>query len=402
MGLKWLAEQNAPDEEPPLVFQSRAEDAPGRARRQRSRKLWHRAYLLGRELANPHYQTATLAAAAFVAARAALPCASEELVHSQAVVAGIRGYSSEELEELCFRLEGTEPEIREWAQVLVDWLNVQSAMSGSVVSLDYHGWALASFGLGYWQEGTVLYRCEGEERRLVSPFAAEDALELLGGFTRPEPEPPRGPTARLTLADISPTRGLESPRLWGWEGFLGALPGVVRTEVGHTHRQYLSSEQPEWLETLVVQFDPHETSSREIVLGFWGELVNRSGFSFTQLAVLCTDEDQEREVTEAWSTWRDPDSPRLPPSLFVRQATWFDVAPAREHKRSLQGVRILKQAFAKANLARSSLAAKVNGFAEGHGNDQDVVVEAARFGLDEESTRTLRLIRYLASRSFSR
>lgn len=399
MGLMLLADRRESGQEQQFVIGPRQDDPLETARRARLRELWHRAYLLGRELADPHYQTPTLAAAAFVAARATLPSLEGELVESQRMVTTIRGISGEDLDELCWRLSETEPEIRDWAEVLVDWLGLQSAMAGSRLSVEHHGWALATFGRGYWVGAAVSYLSEGKERRLVFPFSPADALEFLGGFTCPEREPPRGPTSRLTLADISATRGLESPRLWRWEGFFGAIPGVVRTELGHTHRQYLSSEHPEWLETLVVQFDPHEVGCEEILTCFWAELLERSGLSFSQLALLYADERQRDEAFAAWTGWRDPDCARLPLELVAHQATWFDAAEAARHKSVLRSVRVLEQAFRKSNLVQSSLAAKVNGFAAGYGRDQDVVVEAARFGLDEESTRTLRLIRYLASQA---
>lgn len=380
--------------EPKLQIAPKRKDPQSQELHRRIQLLWHQSFLLAREVSPEHGLLGLFAEAGFAAAHASIR-PTKELDQAAKVVTGIRGTSSGKLLQLSRKLRTSPPQPETWAPILGQWLKEQypAGKDPTVV-----GWPLATFGLNYWGKGDVSYLRGGQELPLPRPFSVRDSLEFLGPFRTPKSSAPKRKLQRLTLCDGAETAGLERPRLWALEGLLGAVPGVTLTELGHMHRQYPSPRQPEWLESLTAVYDPREVQDTTILRAFWEGLARDSLVSYGQLIHVFASQEQQRAAATAWKQWRDRDSPQQPGALLQRQVTWFDPAKPSEHKSHLREVKILSKAFSEVDLAKSPLATKVNGFAAGFGKDQDVVVAAARYGLDQESTCTLRLIRYLASR----
>ena len=279
-----------------------------------------------------------------------------------------------------------------WAYLIGRWL-LASPLSNSHEELLQLGWPSASFGWGYWHRRQPQYRENGSVLPLAQPFSKKDAFDFFGPFQAPDDslQLPRGES--LYLASLAETKGLRASKIWALEALLGSMEGVLRTRVGLVHRQFAAPDLPEWFEAVEVYYDSPYTDLVSLLKRFWGAFPTAGDLLFYQT------EAQVEVCRKAWSSFQEG-LPRwaTPSPLQIRPVNWFEPSKAKEQKLALQGVPALKDAFSKLDLSRSHLATKVNAFAAGHGSDSDVVLLAARYGLDAGLTLALRTVRYFAEK----
>lgn len=280
-----------------------------------------------------------------------------------------------------------------WAYLIGHWLQSTAGVTplGGNDELTDLGWPLASFGLTFWSKDTPHYRKDGELRRLIQPFELSDAFGLFGPFERLTDRRSAQKVETLALASPVSTRGLKSPPVWDLEGMLGGVPGVVLTRTGHVHRQFAGADLPEWFEAVEVSYDPVETELEDILGKFWGTFMTHMDLLFY------TSEEQKSRCFLAWRDFKAAQPAwAVPNELELRPCKWFEPAKTRDQKKALQALPVLKDACSKLDLDKSYLATKINAFASGAGSDEDVVLLAARYGLDDGLTLALRTIRYFS------
>jgi peptide methionine sulfoxide reductase MsrA len=283
-----------------------------------------------------------------------------------------------------------------WAWTVGSWLletcDVEEELPYTEVA--ELGWPLASLGLGYWKKEAVFYRRGNRLFKLIQPYEKRYAFELLGPFDAPAEAPSFSDLQRVTFGSIRPTKGLRSPPIWKNEAFLGSIPGVVVTQVGYVHRQFAGEDLPEWFEAVDVSFDPERTDFEKMLVSFWDK------FATSEDLLFFHQPSQEKVVRKAWKRWRASKQEWcFPGELTLKPAAWFEPATPEAQKKHLRSSKPLAEAFADFDLTGSSLATKVNSFAAGFGKDQDVVMVAARCGLDDKLTYALRTMRHFGSDS---
>lgn len=280
-----------------------------------------------------------------------------------------------------------------WAYLIGHWLQTRCGVKplSAVEELTELGWVLASFGLNYWTRKPVFYRKDQREHRLIQPFSQTDAFDLYGPFD-PVPKPSTEPTGdRLAVASLVNTKGLKSPPVWNLEALLGGIPGVLLTRTGHVHRQFAGPDLPEWFEAVEIVYQPGVESLKAILKTFW------QTFSTSGDLLFYTDESQKRDCLEAWNEFRaSTPTWAIPHELELRPCNWFEPAEPKHQKKALQSVSLLRNTLQRLDLRNSHLATKANAFAAGYGQDEDVVVTAARYGLEDGLTLALRSIRYFS------
>lgn len=280
-----------------------------------------------------------------------------------------------------------------WAYVIGHWLHevCDVERSSHLQELTELGWPLASFGLSFWSKDPVWYRKDGKCHRLVQPFPKSHAFELYGPFKSFE-EHRQNPTGEsLVFGSLVETRGLRSPLIWKLEGLLGAVPGARLTRTGHVHRQFAASDLPEWFEAVEVVYQPEGLNLESILHRFW------EAFDSGGDLVFYRTESQKQRCLVAWEMFQEGrPNWAVPNPLELRPCKWFEPAKRADQKLAFQSLPVLKSTFAKLDLTNSHLATKLNSFASGFGQDEDVVLLAARYGLDDGLTLALRTVRYFA------
>ena len=284
-----------------------------------------------------------------------------------------------------------------WAYLIGHWLEQTAGKKAlsPMLELTDLGWPLASFGLGFWDKEAVYYRKDGRLHRLVQPFSRADAFECYGPF-KPLTAPPTEPGGvSLALGSLVATRGLKAPPIWEMESLLGGIAGVTHTRTGHVHRQFPGDNLPEWFEAVEIKYQPEHTTTQQILHKFW------QNFSASGDLIFYADPEQRAECLAAWHDFKATyPSWAIPHELELRPCNWFEPARANEQKKSLQSLRLLRELCSRLDLRSSHLATKLNAFAAGFGEDEDVVLLAARYGLDDGLTLALRTLRYFSSSAF--
>lgn len=280
-----------------------------------------------------------------------------------------------------------------WAYVIGHWLQEHRTLESSLgyENLLELGWPLASFGATFWTQDPVQYRKDQQLLPLVQPFQKADAFSLFGPFSAIDSPRPAPTGERLVFGSLEETRGLKEPRLWRLEAKLAAVPGVRLTTVGHVHRQF-AGDLPEWFEAIEITYDPRGADLESLLHHFWEH------FSSSGDLLFYTNDAQEHRCRQAWETFKAklPDW-AVPNQLHLKPCNWFEAAASKRQKSHLRGLPLLEQTFSHLDLARSHLATKVNAFAGGCGTDEEVVLLAARYGLDDGLTLALRTIRHFAN-----
>lgn len=278
-----------------------------------------------------------------------------------------------------------------WAYLVGHW--VQTAAGIEPISAPQEladlGWPLASFGLGFWSQTTPTYRKQGELYRLAQPFELSDAFGLYGPFDKVVDSQgiPRGD--RLVLASLVNTKGLRSPLVWELEGLFGGLPGVVLTRTGHVHRQFPGDDLPEWFEAVEITYESDDKYLKEILFNFWRFFHAKGDLVFH------TTQSQRAPCLEAWREFVSGQPEwAVSQQLQLKLCNWFEPADKTHQKKALQRLTVLRETFQKLDLKTSYIATRVNAFASGFGQDEDVVLLAARYGFSDGLTLALRTIRY--------
>ena len=414
ISLAVIRELTSRESESPLVMSERTESWSYQDL-SRCRKLWLDCLLYGQVSKSPEHPEIYLqflAESAFAAAWAALDGWAVNASHKSRLEAS--------LEETAQFLETLKPEERPgifqlkerlqrisptgdkkteiWAYLIGHWLQTVSGVTplSERERLAELGWPLASFGLNFWTRTPVYYRKDDQLHRLVQPFSQSDAFNLYGPFA-PVAEPLAKATgARIAVASLVNTKGLKAPPVWQLEPLLGGIPGVLVTRTGHVHRQFAGQDLPEWFEAIEILYQPGEERLKEILKTFWAT------FSTTGDLLFYTDDAQKQVCLEAWAEFR-ASNPNwaVPHDLELRPCNWFEAAEPKNQKSALGNLSLLSDTFRKIDLGTSHLATKVNAFAAGFGRDEDVVMLAARYGLEDGLTLALRTIRYFSGNATS-
>ena len=249
------------------------------------------------------------------------------------------------------------------------------------------GWAIASFGLGYWENGSLSYRDSGTVRKLVLPYSPADALEILGPTNFPNQDGSIPSLKKLSLASTTTDKSVDRPVIWDLEPTLGAASSVEVTRVGFEHKQFADDRLPEWIDALEVCY---HGDGQAILETLWDRLGAERSIIFYH------SEEQKDMIEKAWQAWSKKNhlfESRTTPLLTP--AKWFDPAKETEQKTALRKMRQMSKAFGEQDLENNSLATKINAFAAGFGTDSEVVLTCARYGLDDATTHALRATRYI-------
>jgi hypothetical protein len=414
ISLALLREVVAGDDEPVVLVSERAQSWSYQDL-SRCRTLWLECLLYGQVARSPRYPKIYLqflAESAFAAAWAALDFWDADRKHKDKLEALLSGTAAfletlkperhrpgiHELRQRLQRISSQgESRTEVWAYLIGHWLHT----SAGVQQLPDHeeladlGWPMASFGLSFWSKDAPYYRKNGELRRLVQPFDLSDAFGLYGPFEKVEDSRSLLKGEKLALASLVNTKGLHSPPVWDLEGLFGGTPGVMLTRTGHVHRQFAGDDLPEWFEAVEVTYEPGIGHPRDILFKFWNT------FHATGDLLFYTTLDQREQCLQAWQEFKSnqPDW-AVPHALQLRLCQWFEPAETKKQKVALQSSPVLRETCQKLDLKNSHLATKINAFASGFGEDEDVVLLAARYGLSDGLTLALRTVRYF-SRSTS-
>jgi hypothetical protein len=377
----------------------------------RSRTLWLECLLYGQVARSPAYPQIYLqflAESAFAAAWASLDfwdAGQRDKDKIQEVLSKTAGFLETlkpdrhrsgitDLQQRLLRISGQGDERTEvWAYIIGHWLQTNAGIQPLSVheELSDLGWPLASFGLCFWSGETPRYRKDGALYRLIQPFELSDAFGLYGPFDRVDDSRGMPKGESLVLASLVNTKGLKSPPVWGLEGMLGGIPGVLLTRTGHVHRQFPGNELPEWFEAVEVKYEPGHGQLKAILFSFW------SCFHAAGDLLFYTSEEQKKLCLTAWDEFRSgqPDW-AIPHNLELRPCNWFEPAETAQQKKALQSLPVLRSTFQNLDLTNSYLATKINAFASGYGEDEDVVMLSARQGFSDGLTLALRTIRYFS------
>ena len=390
---------------------------PGSAARyqdlERSRLLWLDCLLhaqLARTPQMPDFFLPVLAEAAFASAWSALDFWEIEAFHKNALHTELSDVANFlqtlksnrsrpgilELRERLRKISGQgESPTEVWAYLIGHWLQTHwsNQPSCQLERLTELGWSFASFGLNFWTRGQVTYRIGESVLPLVQPFSRTDAFELFGPFSPVEEYRSRPSGERLVFGSLTATRGLKSPVIWKLESLLGGLQGVLLTRTGHVHRQFAGENLPEWFEAVEITYEPGGADLESILHRFWQSYSSQGDLLFY------TTLEQEKRCYEAWQEFRasQPDWV-VNEELFLKPCNWFEAAKSEEQKQALRKIPMLVRTLEKIDFGGSHLATKINAFAAGFGTDEDVVLLAARYGLEDGLTLALRTIRYFANR----
>ncbi len=390
---------------------------PGSAARyqdlERSRLLWLDCLLhaqLARTPQMPDFFLPVLAEAAFASTWSALDFWEIETFHKNALHTEISEVANFlqtlkpdrnrpgifELRDRLRKISGQgESRTEVWAYLIGHWLQTHWSKepSSQLEHLTELGWSFASFGLNFWTRGQVTYRTGKSILPLVQPFSRSDAFELFGPFSPLEEYRSRPTGEQLVFGSLTATRGLRSPVIWKLESLLGGLPGVTLTRIGHVHRQFAGDDLPEWFEAVEITYEPDGTDLESILHRFWEVYSSQGDLLFY------TTPEQERRCYQAWQDFKasQPDWV-VSDELFLKPCNWFEAAKKDEQKQALRKIPLLVRTLQKIDLSSSYLATKINAFAAGFGQDEDVVMLAARYGLEDGLTLALRTIRYFANR----
>jgi len=376
-------------------------------------RLAHRLWLdcllyaqLTRSAERPNIGLLTLAEAGYAAAWAALSVWHPEDHHQQRLhttmasnAAFLQAIKSDDepslVADLRDRLAGVksqgEGRLVVWAWVIGDSLRRFSGMTDPAPYQEVTelGWPMASFGLSFWTREQVQYRRGCRLYNLNQPFDSRDAFELLGPFSKPQPRSLRAKLERVTFASTQAGKGLRSPQIWDHEAFLGGLPGVGLTRLGYVHRQFAGDGLAEWFPAIEVHFDDHKRGYEELLQQYWEHFGKPTDLLFYHR------KEHEKRAQKAWREWSgQQESWSVAERLALQPAAWFDVAESKYQKARLREFKSLGSLFEEEELATSLLATKLNAFAAGFANDQDVVMVAARWGLDDRLTYALRMLRH--------
>lgn len=175
---------------------------------------------------------------------------------------------------------------------------------------------------------------------------------------------------------------------WGVEATFGGLPGVVRTRVGYAGG---TTEEPHYgaigdhAEAVEVEFDPEQVSYPELLEVFFEHHNPRLKPVLRQYsnAVFVHDAEQKRQALAAWKRHGGG-------LTAVIEAGRFHPAEDYHQKYYLRQIEVVAQAFkGKEDLVSSPLAAKVNAYIAGRGDEAQLLRTAEAHHLDQESTATL-------------
>jgi len=185
---------------------------------------------------------------------------------------------------------------------------------------------------------------------------------------------------------------------WGPDARFGAVPGVVRTRVGYTggatHRPTYH-DLGEHVETVQVDYDPSRVRFEELLSLFWeGHDPTHRPLKRQYISAIFVDGPEQREAAE---TSRE----RRGRTLGVRVVTeihdldTFWLAEGYHQKYRLRQRPGLMGEFRRvyatgSEFLNSTVAARLNAFAGGHGTRDLLEREIAEYGLSREAEKILR------------
>lgn len=164
---------------------------------------------------------------------------------------------------------------------------------------------------------------------------------------------------------------------WGPDARFGSIPGTIRTRTGYaggTASAPSYRQMADHTETLQVEFDSGLVSFEEIIREFWwNHYPNRDAYKGRQyISLLFWHNEEQREVIDRLKAERERDLGE-PVETEIRPFESFTEAEARHQKYYLKRYpNVLQQLSGlfpdDASIARSTFAARLNGFVKGYGS----------------------------------
>ena len=185
---------------------------------------------------------------------------------------------------------------------------------------------------------------------------------------------------------------------WGPDARFGVVPGVVRTRVGYCGGQ---KPQPtyhdlgEHTETVEIDFDPTQIAYEELLrLFFASHSPTRPAIKRQYASIIFYHGDDQREAAHAEAA-RAADQAGTNLATDIREAPRFWRAEERHQKYKLQRLdQVFDEYRARFDtfdaLVDSTAVARANGYAAGHGDDDQFAEEAGRLGLSEKALQVIR------------
>jgi methionine-S-sulfoxide reductase len=183
---------------------------------------------------------------------------------------------------------------------------------------------------------------------------------------------------------------------WGPDARFGSLPGVVRTRVGYaggTTADPTYHALGDHTETVEIDYDPSVVSYRELLDVFWQSHDPRQTSPSVQYrsAVLYRTEEEHVEAQESLERVRRA-AGRLftsiePLSIFHRAEDYHQKYRLRSRRDFMAEYRAMYPA--DRDFVDSTSAARVNGWLDGYGSDDEIANDLPRTGLSNAAQREL-------------
>lgn len=182
---------------------------------------------------------------------------------------------------------------------------------------------------------------------------------------------------------------------WGPDARFGTLEGVIRTRVGYTGGDALRPTYEalgRHLETVQMDFDPVKISFGDLLEVWWeGHDPYRAPLKRQYRSAVFWRGEEQRVTVEDFLRRRG-DGAEGEPVTEVRPLDTFWLAEAYHQKYRLRqhpGLLAVFEGYTGRRFVDSTVAARLNGFAAGTGDEALLRREISRYGLDPDARRRL-------------
>lgn len=177
---------------------------------------------------------------------------------------------------------------------------------------------------------------------------------------------------------------------WFWfpEAQFGCAPGVVRTKVGYTGGQKIAPTYRslgDHTETMQVDYDPKQTNYNELLLLFWNNHDPTARNKAQYMSAIFYHDEEQRALAEESMTNHQKKVSRpiatkiLPAATFYNAEDYHQKYLLRRHSNVFQTLGLSDR-----QVVTSSVAARLNGYVNGHGPMADLLNEIGKWKLNEQ------------------
>jgi len=183
---------------------------------------------------------------------------------------------------------------------------------------------------------------------------------------------------------------------WFWfpEAQFGCAPGVIRTKVGYTGGQKVSPTYRslgDHTETLQLKYDPKQTNYSNLLSIFWNnhDPTSRNKAQYMS-AIFYHDEEQRSLAEESMKTHQKSVSRPITTKILPAQ-TFYDAEDyhqkylLRRHFKIFQSLQL-----SDPQVITSHVAARLNGYVNGHGQMSGLLNEIGDWKLNEKQENMIR------------